>query len=280
MFCMNCGAKLQEDAKFCMNCGMAVGASHNNDTKLVPAKCTNCNASLEVDATQSAAICPYCKTPYIVEQAIHNYNISMSGNMNINNATININNGMNIDNLMKRAQKFETEGNYKQAIEYYNRVLDLDINQLEAQNCINRIMKEIDDYVYFKSNANKVFTFGTLSLKKDKLVFTNKSGKETVYFLNRISNPRVTMGCLGFIYDNKATETSYAVSEAKKWVELVKNAQNGIYPEMHISNGSDALADYIKANFDRNSTVKAIKYCREQTGWGLKEAKEYVENIL
>ncbi len=118
MFCMNCGAKLQEGAKFCMNCGMAIGENKSNETKLVPAKCTNCNAPLEVDATQSAAICPYCKTPYIVEQAIHNYNVSMNGNMNINNATININNGMNIDNLMKRAQRFEADGNYKQAVEY------------------------------------------------------------------------------------------------------------------------------------------------------------------
>ena len=112
-------------------------------------------------------------------------------------------------------------------IDYYNKVLDLDINQLEAQNCINRIMKEIDDYVYFKSSANKVFTFGTLSLKKEKLVFANKNGKETVYFLHRISNPRVTMGCLGFIYDNKTAEITYATSEAKKWVELIKNAQIG-----------------------------------------------------
>nr|WP_308651058.1 zinc ribbon domain-containing protein [uncultured Agathobacter sp.] len=280
MFCMNCGAKLQEGAKFCMNCGMAIGENNSNETKLVPAKCTNCNAPLEVDATQSAAICPYCKTPYIVEQAIHNYNISMNGNMNINNATININNGMNIDNLMKRAQRFEADGNYKQAVEYYNKVLDLDINQLEAQNCINRIMKEIDDYVYFKSSANKVFTFGTLSLKKEKLVFANKNGKETVYFLHRISNPRVTMGCLGFIYDNKTAEITYATSEAKKWVELIKNAQIGVYPEIHISNGKDELADYIKANYDRDSMVKAIKYCREQTGWGLKETKEYVEKCI
>ena len=37
---MNCGAKLQEGAKFCMNCGMAIGENKSNETKLVPAKCT------------------------------------------------------------------------------------------------------------------------------------------------------------------------------------------------------------------------------------------------
>ena len=79
---------------------------------------------------------------------------------------------------------------------------------------------------------------------------------------------------------NAREKQEEANEEAKKWVELIKNAQIGIYPEIHISNGKDELADYIKANYDRNSMVRAIKYCREQTGWGLKETKEYVEKCI
>lgn len=45
---------------------------------LTQAKCTNCGAPLEVDSLKEAAICPYCKTAYIVEKAINNYNISDS----------------------------------------------------------------------------------------------------------------------------------------------------------------------------------------------------------
>ena len=41
---------------------------------LVAAKCTSCGASLEVDSTKEAAVCPYCGTAYIVEKAINNYN--------------------------------------------------------------------------------------------------------------------------------------------------------------------------------------------------------------
>ena len=50
---------------------------------LVQAKCTNCGASLEVDSTKDAAICPFCGTPYIVEKAINNYNTvnQISGNI-------------------------------------------------------------------------------------------------------------------------------------------------------------------------------------------------------
>lgn len=41
---------------------------------IIPAKCTNCGASLEVDNTKDAAICPHCGSAFIVEKAINNYN--------------------------------------------------------------------------------------------------------------------------------------------------------------------------------------------------------------
>lgn len=44
---------------------------------LVPAKCTNCGASLQIDNTQQAAICPYCHSAYVVQQAINNYNYNV-----------------------------------------------------------------------------------------------------------------------------------------------------------------------------------------------------------
>ena len=47
----------------------------NQNTRLVPAICTQCGGQLEVDPTQEAAVCKYCGTPFIVEKAIQNYNI-------------------------------------------------------------------------------------------------------------------------------------------------------------------------------------------------------------
>lgn len=41
---------------------------------LVPALCTQCGSKLEIDSTQEAAICPFCKTPFVTENAINNYN--------------------------------------------------------------------------------------------------------------------------------------------------------------------------------------------------------------
>lgn len=41
---------------------------------IIPAKCTNCGASLEIDSAKDAAVCPYCGSAFIVEKAINNYN--------------------------------------------------------------------------------------------------------------------------------------------------------------------------------------------------------------
>ena len=41
--------------------------------KMVPAICTQCGAKLDVDISKDAAICPYCRTPFVVEKAINKY---------------------------------------------------------------------------------------------------------------------------------------------------------------------------------------------------------------
>lgn len=40
---------------------------------LVQAKCENCGGILQVDSSKKVAICPYCGTPYVVQDAINNY---------------------------------------------------------------------------------------------------------------------------------------------------------------------------------------------------------------
>ena len=44
---------------------------------LIPAKCTQCGATLTIDpANGAAAICPFCGTAFVVEQSINNYNVT------------------------------------------------------------------------------------------------------------------------------------------------------------------------------------------------------------
>lgn len=56
--------------------------------KIVPASCTNCGGTVEVDPKTDTASCPFCGTTFIVDKAINNYtvkhaNIEHADNVNI-----------------------------------------------------------------------------------------------------------------------------------------------------------------------------------------------------
>lgn len=90
---------------------------------LVSAKCTACGASIKIDDSKESGYCEYCGTQYITEKVINNYNVS--GNINIDNATINIVGG-DVNNLLKRAAQCEEVGDLTSAKDYYSKVLDID----------------------------------------------------------------------------------------------------------------------------------------------------------
>lgn len=134
MFCVNCGAKLPEGAKFCLECGTKAGSGKQNQTqqkspsggtKIVAACCTNCGAGLQVDAALEAAVCPFCHTPYIVEKAIQNYNIT-------NNYIIQ---GADADNLIALAETAMKAGKYSEAADYADRALESDPKKIDAWVC-------------------------------------------------------------------------------------------------------------------------------------------------
>ena len=102
----------------------------------VQAKCPNCGGFLAVDNTHDAAVCQFCNTPFIVEKAINNYNITVKGNLNLDNANISVEGAPTIESLLTRAASFIDERRYDRALSYFDRVLDLDPNNKEAQSGI------------------------------------------------------------------------------------------------------------------------------------------------
>lgn len=132
MFCMKCGTQLPDDAAFCYKCGnkVSIVQSGNNintldtingRTKMTSAKCTNCGATVEVDANSKTATCPYC-----------------NGNFNINGTAVN---GItqNVESLLGRAIEFYSYQDYDTAIKYFNRVLDLDYKNEVARKCLEAV---------------------------------------------------------------------------------------------------------------------------------------------
>ena len=251
MFCLNCGKPLPDGSKFCNNCGTPQQANPltedsqsviniDQSTKLVPGTCTNCGSSLQVDPSLQAAICPACGTPYIVQQAINNFNVNSSGNINIENAVINIP-GSSAENYVKRAIGFEQQYELEKALEYYNKALDVDASNQDALISVSRLTEILDDFCYrtdsvdnhkglFKSYDDKIM------LKKNELIFINaKMDRVEKYEISLITDLEIikdtdwlTFNCNG--------EPMVIVKKDKsflnEWFDLLTKAKRGEYPRI------------------------------------------------
>ena len=249
MYCSKCGNKMAEGSNFCTNCGARISSGETQgdyskimpgsntvtpgNSPFVPARCTNCGAALEVNPNLEAAVCRFCNTPFIVQKAINNYNISAHGDMHIASATINFN-GVNVDNLLKRAKDFEARGELRDALNYYERVLDINMDNPEAVSGSRRVRNAIQNYVYFESDANLGFNYGKLQLRRGVLTYISNNQKKRVdYDIGSISDLKVSLfTVLVFKYLGKFSDQSIGITgiNASKWVELITAAQRGIYP--------------------------------------------------
>ena len=214
MFCMNCGAQIPDEAKYCLNCGTKLGvvesspvikSNNNHGLRMVPAKCTNCGGTLQVDSMAKVATCIYCNSNFVVEQAINNYNIQFSGNMTVGSAVINVN-GVNIDNLLARALDFENNGQLDKAITYFNKVLDIDINNSSAKLGVQRATTLGQAYMSERSgNVEDALWFYSRVLGIDPNCRFAKIGRDRISkFLDEYVYIRKIIPCI--ITDNEMVE--------------------------------------------------------------------------
>lgn len=92
---------------------------------LVPAKCTQCGANLDVDSTLEAVICPHCKTPFITEKAINNFNTTNITNIDtINAEVVNVENSDSADNLYKAGQTNLDFCDYEKASDVFQKMTE------------------------------------------------------------------------------------------------------------------------------------------------------------
>jgi len=227
-----------------MFCGAPTGGNQESPTKMasvsfVPARCTNCGGILQVDPNQEAAVCQFCHTPFIVEKAISNYNVTVAGNMQIANATVNVQ-GLDVKNLLSRAEEFVAQKKYRKAKEYFNKVLDIDINNSEARDGVSKMDEAIKNQPLYETPVATLFggKTGRLFLMKDFLYYQNPKGK-TVYFkLSDIKDIKAGMGdMLSFkikVPFMGLQEYSYSiVGNAKEWVRILNEAiLYNIYPKI------------------------------------------------
>lgn len=98
---------------------------------LIPAKCTECGANIEVDALKEAGICKYCGTAFITEKAINNYNTYITNNNNFAGANINVVGG-DVSNLLELARNALEINNEVDTLRYCEKALEINVKSSEA----------------------------------------------------------------------------------------------------------------------------------------------------
>lgn len=93
--------------------------------KLVSAKCPNCGADIEVDKNSDKTKCEYCNSKIIVEDAIEKYKIELSGEVTVKNLP-------QVDSLMKVADRAYEINDIKEALEKYDKIVDIDPDNHKA----------------------------------------------------------------------------------------------------------------------------------------------------
>ena len=100
--------------------------------KIIALKCPNCNADIELDQDREFGFCNYCGTKIMIADDVQ----KVSG-------TVNINRSSEINNILKRAKDYEERQMLDDAEKYYDRALDIDMDNQEAQEGLERVKTTI-----------------------------------------------------------------------------------------------------------------------------------------
>lgn len=138
---------------------------------LVPAKCTNCGGSLEVDNSQKAAICPYCGQAYIVEEAINRYSISVHAN------TVIMNDDRTSAARLEAGETFLSMEYWDNAIKAYSEATDLKPQNYEGWwGLLRAFTREFTADIY-----NQPLMEGLQDLFDNAIKFAPKEKQEEIY---------------------------------------------------------------------------------------------------
>lgn len=180
--------------------------------------------------------------------------------------------GYDVDNLIERARRYEESCDFKSALEYYNKVLDIDVNNTAANTGIKRLQYYEKKFAYYLTASDK----DKLILKDNYVIYRKGNGEVKKYEVSTLKDIDATMSTIFFEAPGKFfTESFYCGKrkEAKKWEKLLKDAAAGIYPVRD-------MKQIIRDNYDKERRSEAIDYCMECTGWGQDKASKVVDSIL
>ncbi|MDE7267156.1 MAG: hypothetical protein K2N89_06810 [Lachnospiraceae bacterium] len=125
---------------------------------LVPAICTQCGAPLEVNPLKDAAVCPYCRTSFVTEKAINNYNTTnVTQIKNLQTDAIILNDTTSIDNRVRAGETFIKLGNFQAALETFQKLIqECPYDHRGWWGLIKAKTEDFESYMNHSSDFNEI----------------------------------------------------------------------------------------------------------------------------
>lgn len=167
---------------------------------LIPAKCTQCGANIEVDGVKEAAICPFCNTAFITEKAVYEYNISQ--NIVVKNANITLKE--DLKELEERAYKeIDIFGYERASIAFYNLLEKYPEHWPFWWGKLVCRTRNFDTAMNYRDLLEKgIFSYGLNQIIKGLEVTLPKDIKED--YLNKLLNYLLSCNLLRYNYNYNA----------------------------------------------------------------------------
>lgn len=118
--------------------------------KLTSAKCPNCGADIKVNKTEEKAVCEYCNSEIIIEDAIAKYKLVVEGEVELKGVP-------KLEGYLKLGNRAYRDGEFDEAYKNYSKALELDPDNAEAilRQGISKVLKEKDPLkMNFSSGLN------------------------------------------------------------------------------------------------------------------------------
>jgi len=123
----------------------------------VAAKCTQCNANIEIDDSKEAGICKYCNTAFITEKAINNYTTNHIYNQTFQADVINVHQET-VEQLLQKAETYIKLGKNSEAVSAYKKTCDSFPDDYRAY--LGLLKLHTNNYTRCPANPDRAFVGG------------------------------------------------------------------------------------------------------------------------
>ena len=193
---------------------------------MIALKCPNCGADITLDDTREFGFCSYCGTKVLLDE----YKKRVDG-------------VPGIANLLLRAESFLMHDDFEKAKEYYNRVLDIDINNTGAILGLEMIKNKEDEILAEKKRQEEARKEEKLRLENDKNYYWAVHIANIIMFEYKATDKYVE-GVITYV--DCEYQMSYGIipcskEDAHKHIPTEKNEGHGLLQNIDIQKTNNEL---------------------------------------